>query len=79
MVRRNGKFVKSQRMIEISQLIAKTLPDGVDYEKLVTLLEFEGYREDTARRYIDTVLKIKGWIIIDGTIKSFEEEEKELE
>ena len=69
MVRKDGKYLKQQRMQDISKAIAKSFPDGLDYDKLINQLEFRGYREDTAIKYVDVVIKFQGWIIVDGTIK----------
>ena len=71
MSRRDGAFVKKMRLTEISRIIAKTFPAGCDFEKLVKQLEFQmGFREYTARKYIDTVIQGQGWILLDGMIKA---------
>ena len=69
MVRKDGAFIKKTRLTEISQSLARTFPDGVNYEKFVKRVQFDlGLREDTARKYINLVLEAQGWFIRDEVI-----------
>lgn len=71
MVRKDGAFIKKQRLMEISKSIARTFPDGIDYEKFVKRVQFDlGLREQTARDYINLVLEAQGWTAREGVIKA---------
>ena len=72
MVRKDGAFIMKTRLLEISKALARTFPDGVEFDKFVKRVQFDiGLREDTARKYIDLVLEAQGWHIDkDGVIKA---------
>ena len=36
---KDGKYLKEQRMLEISKAISKTFPKGIEYDRFITLLE----------------------------------------
>ena len=69
-MRKDGSWVKSQRLGEISRLISTSMPKGCDYKKLLVRLQFEmGLTMARAEEYIDLVCMAKGWIQHNGIIK----------
>lgn len=69
-MRKDGSWVKSQRLAEISRTIASTMPKGCDYEKLLIKIQFEmGLTVNRAEEYVDLVCLAKGWINNNGIIK----------
>ena len=68
--RRDGAWIKAQRLQAIARMIAKTFPKGVSYDRMVSLVELEiGLSTQKAREYIDKVIEAKGWRVEDGIIK----------
>lgn len=68
-MRKDGSWVKSQRLQEISRMIAPTMPDGCNYKKLLVKIQFEiGLTESRAEEYVDLVCLAKGWIHKDEKI-----------
>lgn len=69
--RRDGSFVRSQRLLDISRLIAKAFSQdrkcNVETLKLTIAMEI-GLTEKTALQYIDLVCRAKGWVVKDGDI-----------
>jgi hypothetical protein len=68
-MRRDGSFVKVERINQIRREIAKNLPNPVDLEKLRIWVECNiGLSKQKAEEYIDIVVSSAGWIIVDGKI-----------
>jgi hypothetical protein len=72
-IRRDGAFVRQQRLMMIAKEIAKkvsyTFEKCCNVEDLVNWTKFElGLTEKCARNYIDTVVAAKGWFYVDGAI-----------
>ena len=70
-VRRDGSYVRSQRLLTISKMIAKDFSQDHKSEledlKLKIAMEI-GLTEKTAMQYVDLVCRAKGWTIKDGFI-----------
>ena len=70
-MRKDGSFVKTERMKEIAKLISQAFPEGADYKKLVLGIEVHmGLTNAKAREYIDKVVESQGWINENGLIKA---------
>ena len=70
-VRKDGSWMRSQRLVQISKQIAKDFNDGgkCSFEDLLLWIEFEiGLTEATARKYVDTIIRAKRWKLQDGFI-----------
>jgi hypothetical protein len=70
-VRRDGSFVRSQRLLDISRLIAKafSIDKRCNIEDLKLNIAMNiGLTEKTALQYVDLVCRAKGWTIKDGFI-----------
>lgn len=70
-VRRDGSYVRSQRLLEICKEIAKSFSVHhwcrIEDLKLSVALNM-GLTETKALEYIDLVVRAKGWQIKDGVI-----------
>ena len=70
-MRRDGSFVKVERISQIRKEIAKLLPDPVDVEKLKLWVECNiGLSKQKTEEYVELAIRTAGWIIEDGKIKS---------
>lgn len=68
-MRKDGSFVKVERLSQIRKQIAKELPEPVDLEKLQLWVECTiGLSEQKTREYIEKAVASGGWYIIDGKI-----------
>lgn len=72
MVRKDGTWVKIQRLAQIAQFIAKAMGEGkVEIEKTLVWIQYEmGLTEQKAREYLGLVMIKHGWINNDGIIQS---------
>jgi len=69
-MRKDGSWVKTQKLKEIAKMISTKMPDGCNYDKLLIKIQFEmGLTESRAEEYIDLVCQAKGWIKQNGVIK----------
>lgn len=71
MVRRDSSFLKSMRIREIKREIGKGISQGagVPLEKLLDWIEITmGLRRETAKSYVDLIMRTEGWILIEGKI-----------
>jgi hypothetical protein len=67
--RKDGAYIKSLRIADITKMIALTFPGGANVENLLDQIEFRmGLRRDTARRYIELIKSSQGWVEQDGVI-----------
>lgn len=69
--RRDGGYVRSQRLMLIAREIAKDLSQDkiCNVENIVRRLLFDmGLTEKTLRNYVDVVCRAKGWVLNDGVI-----------
>jgi hypothetical protein len=70
LVRRDGSYVKVERLKQIGKEIARYFPEPVDYHKMVLWVEMNiGLSPVKAVEYIDKVIEAHGWIVEDGKIK----------
>ena len=70
-LRKDGSWLRVQRLMEIAKEIAKHFNDGgkCNFETLMLWVEFKiGLTETRARDYIITVVRAKQWEIQDGFI-----------
>lgn len=70
-VRRDGSFIRSQRLIQIGKRIAVGLSEfkTVDVEQLILWIQMNlGLTEKRASEYVAVVVKAKGWVLKDGEI-----------
>lgn len=70
-VRRDGGYVRSQRLLLIAREIAKefSVNKECNVERLkLDLLMVMGLTEKTLTEYISVVCRAKGWLIQDGII-----------
>lgn len=71
MMRRDGSFVKSERLKIISKQIKQELPNPVDLKKLRLWIEINiGLTPEKAESYISVVVEANGWVVNDGKICS---------
>ena len=70
-MRKDGSFIKTERLAQIAKQIVKGFPEPVDYHKLVLWVEMNiGLRADTASEYITKICEAHDWAIEDGKIKA---------
>lgn len=70
MVKRDGAFLKTQRITKIGQHIAKNISKGVDYEGLLTWIEATiGLTNMKAREYVAIACRVHAWEIKKGVIE----------
>lgn len=72
MVKKDGGWVRTQRLMRISTFVAKAMSEGeVTIDKTLAWIQWEmGLTEQRAREYLGLVLIHQGWIDDDGIIKS---------
>jgi hypothetical protein len=71
MVRKDGAFIKSQRLITIGREVAKHMPNGVPYDKIIMWIEWNiGLSKVKATEYLDAVIERYDWAVEDGVIKA---------
>lgn len=70
MVRKDGTWVKIQRLTQITQFVAKAMGEGkVEMEKTLVWIQYElGLTEQRAREYLGLIMIKQGWINNDGII-----------
>jgi hypothetical protein len=69
MVRKDSGFLKHMRIQEIKREIGKVISQGVPYESLLDWIEVQiGLRRETAKSYVDLIMRTEGWLLIDGKI-----------
>jgi hypothetical protein len=70
-MRKDGSYVKVERIAQIRKEIVKGFPEPVDFEKLKLWIECSiGLSEEKAEQYIEKAVSSGGWFIIDGKIVS---------
>jgi len=75
MSRRDGAFIRAQRLHQIAQKVAQAMPEGADYERVLDWIEFTiGLSRPRAKEYLDKVIRVHGWTVKNGVIKPAEEE-----
>jgi len=71
MTRKDGSFIKTERLHQISHKIKEDIKEGVDYNRILDWIEFNiGLRRDTAQDYLDKIIRVEGWVITNGYIKA---------
>jgi len=76
MSRRDGAFIRAQRLHQIAQKVASAFPAGADYEKTLDWIEYTiGLSRARAKEYLDKVIRVHGWVVRNGVIKPAEEAE----
>jgi len=69
MSRRDGAWIKAQRLKMIAKEVAKTFPEGADLEHVLLWIEVNiGLSRKKAQEYLAKVVAVKGWRIEDGRI-----------
>ena len=73
--RRDGSFVRSQRLLGIAKQIAYKISFSEDkvceVAELLNWIMFEqGLTEKRAKEYMDIVVKAKGWVLDNGEIRT---------
>ena len=71
--RRDGSYVRSQRLLDIAKQIAYKIHESTNklcsYDELIIWVQmWMGLTDKKAAEYINLVLKAKGWILKDGFI-----------
>lgn len=76
MPRKDGAFIKLERIKQIRSVIIRQFPEDVSVDKVLSWAEVNiGLRRDTARQYLEMIVDNEGWIVSDGKIViSFDEE-----
>jgi hypothetical protein len=68
-MRKDGSFIKVERLYEIKKAIIKGLPNPVDIDKLKLWVEMNiGLTPERAQDYIEKVVAASGWVIFEGKI-----------
>jgi len=63
-LRRDGAYVKQQRLKQITKEIAKHFPSPVSYSRMLDWIEINvGLSRSTAQRYLDLVIRAAGWAV----------------
>jgi len=77
MVRRDGAFVKTQRIKQIVREIARQPPGPVSLDRMVTWVEVNiGLSTRRALEYIEKACLAQGWLVTNGEImRSLEAEQ----
>lgn len=74
-IRKDGSYVKKMRLSEISKMIAATMPDGVEYAKVLIGIQYNlGLSKARSIEYLNLVLEAQGWVVREGKIVSGETE-----
>jgi len=69
MVRRDGAFVKTERIKTITRQIARSFPGEIDIEKMIIWIEVNiGLSPGRAREYIEKACIVQDWNILEGQI-----------
>jgi len=69
--RRDGAWTRRERLQAIAAEIASRFPGPVRVEDILDWIEMNlGLTRRTGRDYIETVIRIKGWIEDHGVIKA---------
>ena len=70
-MRRDGSYIKTERIAQIRKEVAKQLPEPVDVLKLRLWVECNiGLSKAKTEEYIETVVALAGWVVADGKILS---------
>jgi hypothetical protein len=70
-MRKDGSYVKVERLSLIRKEIAKQFPNPVEVSKVELWVECNiGLTPEKARDYIDKAVAAAGWVITDGKILS---------
>jgi len=78
MVRRDAAFLKNERIKTIERTMLQAVAKGIDLEKLLKEIEYSmGLTQETALRYVQTIVDHQGWLIIDGVVRASLSEEVE--
>jgi len=72
MVKKDGGWVRTQRLMQIAKHIASAMNEGkVAVDKTIVWIQWEmGLTESKAREYLGLVMIKQGWINNDGIIKA---------
>lgn len=65
MVRKDGKWIKQQRLKEIVALVNPKFPEGVKWRLTILTLKMYGYREATAEEYLTDLAEFHNWVLVD--------------
>jgi hypothetical protein len=70
-MRRDGSFIKIQRLKEIQKQIVSGFPNEVDYHRIILWTEMNvGLTTEKAEEYVNKLIEANGWFLIDGKIKA---------
>jgi len=70
-MRKDGAFIKVERLAQIRKEIASKFPEPVDIKMLQLWVECNvGLSEEKSKEYIEKAVASAGWSIIDGKIVS---------
>jgi hypothetical protein len=70
-MRKDGSFIKLERLKQIKTQVAKNLPNPVSIDKTVIWIQLNiGLTEERAKEYLDLVVEGAGWVVSDGAIKA---------
>jgi len=68
-MRKDGSFFRKERMTRIKNEIAKHMPNGVSYEKILKWAMYEmGLTRQKAEEYLQLVIEMEEWDVKDGKI-----------
>lgn len=71
LVRKDAGHHKKMRLQEIKREMAKAIKNGIDRERLLDWIEFNlGLTRKTAAEYVGLIMRVEGWIYLDGKILS---------
>lgn len=69
MVRKDSGYLKTMRLGEIKREMAKTIAKGIDPDRLLDWIEVNlGLRRETAKEYVDLIVRTQGWAVFEGKI-----------
>jgi hypothetical protein len=69
-VRKDGAFIKLERLRQIKTEIVKGFPEPADYQRIVLWTEMNiGLSTEKALEYVNKLIAANGWVLDNGKIK----------
>ena len=69
--RKDGAFIKLERLKQIQKQIASGFPNPVDYDRTVIWTELNiGLTKEKSQDYINKLIEGNGWVLVDGKIRA---------
>lgn len=68
-MRKDGSYVKVERLSQIKKEIAKRFPNPISFNDMILWVEVGiGLTPEKAKDYIEKIVAASGWVIFDGNI-----------